>query len=133
MWGQNHILGLHTLCTVSEPESETETPALRLDRHTRGYSCFFAVPEAMYDVRLRALEESIGTFQFGNSAGRFGNMQTMRLYEESEERQQNREKSTTLWRCCFVGVYLFVLRKKIKPSNATFVSLSREERKKLAR
>ena len=35
-----------------------------------------------------------------------------------------------MWRCCFVGVYLFVLRKKIKPSNATFLSLCGEKRKK---
>ena len=47
----------------------------------------------------------------------------------SEEVQQKREKSTA-WRCCFVGVYIFVLQKKIKPNNTAFLSVCREKKKK---
>ena len=52
------------------------------------------------------------------------------IWKRIEEEQQKQREKSTVWRCCFVGVYLFVLRKKIKPSNATFLSLCGEKRKK---
>ena len=52
------------------------------------------------------------------------------IWKRIEEEQQKQREKSTVWRCCFVGVYLFVLRKKIKPRNATFLSLCGEKRKK---
>ena len=37
------------------------------------------------------------------------------IWKRIEEEQQKQREKSTVWRCCFVGVYLFVLRKKIKP------------------
>ena len=73
----------------------------------------------------------IATFYIRNFARWFGNTKTMLLYAHRKEgRQQKPREKSTVWRCCFVRVHLFVLRKKIKPSKATFLSMQGRQEKK---